>query len=245
MIDQSRLAGSTLPGLLLERARRTPERVAYRAKTLGIYRETTWRALAERVTKVALALRGRGLRPGETVAIMGHACPEWTIADLAVQAAGGVSYGIYPTVAPAELALLLGHGGARFMVVEDQEYLDRVLAVWPTCPGLEAVFVVDTRALFMYRDPRVVPFARLEEQGGTLEELERLAAAVRPEDPATIVYTSGTTGDPKGAVLLHGRHVAAAANMVAHYPALAEGEHRVVAFLPLSHVMGRNVTITL
>jgi long-chain acyl-CoA synthetase len=248
VIDQAQLAQSTLPALLLERARRTPERVACRAKELGIYRETTWRDLAERVARVALALRARGLQPSEAVAIMGHACPEWTVADLAVQAAGGVSYGIYPTVPPVELALLLNHGGARFMVAEDQEYLDRVLAVWKSCPGLEAVFVVDTRALFMYQDARVVPFARLEDDGtgdGALEALERLAAAVRPEDPATIVYTSGTTGHPKGALLLHGRHIAAAANMIAHYPALAEGEHRVVAFLPLSHVMGRNATITL
>jgi branched-chain amino acid transport system permease protein len=252
LIDQAQLIQRTLPGLLLERARRTPERIAYRAKELGIYRETTWRGLAERVTRVALALRARGLQPRQTVAIMGHASPEWTIADLAVQTAGGVTYGIYPTVAPAELARLLGHGGARFMVAEDQESLDRVLAVGPSSPGLETVFVMDTRALFMYREPRVVPFARLEEEGhaplqggDTLGALEQLAAAVHPEDMATIVYTSGTTDDPKGAVLLHGRHIAAAANMIAHYPALAEGEHRVVAFLPLSHVMGRNATITL
>jgi len=248
VIDQAALARTTLPGLLLERARRTPDRVAYRAKKLGIYRETTWRRLAERVTAVALALRARGLRPGDTLAIMGHACPDWTIADLAAQAAGGITYGIYPTVAPSELAFLLRHGGARFMVAEDQEQLDRALAVWPECPDLQAVFVVDTRALFMYREARAVPFARLEDEGRarlTPDALDRLVAAVRPEDPATIVYTSGTTGHPKGALLLHGRHVAAAANMVAHYPALAEGEHRVVAFLPLSHVMGRNATITL
>jgi long-chain acyl-CoA synthetase len=236
-----------LPGLLVDRARTSSAGVAYRAKELGIYRETTWRALADRVAAVAVALRARGFAAGQSVAIMGHACPEWTIADLAVQSAGGVSYGVYPTSSPAELAFLLRHGRARFMVAEDQEHLDRAMAVWSTCPGLETVFVVDTRATFMDRDPRVVPFARLEAEGRervTSDTLGQLAAAVRPDDPATVVYTSGTTGNPKGAVLRHGRHIAAAASMIAHYPALAE-PHRAVAFLPLSHVMGRNATITL
>jgi non-ribosomal peptide synthetase component F len=124
VMDYARLARQTVPGLLLERARRTPARVAYRAKRLGVYRETTWRELADRVAAVALALRARGLRAGETVAIMGSDCPEWTIAALAVQAAGGITYGIYPTSSPSEVAFLLQHGGARFLIAENQEHLD-------------------------------------------------------------------------------------------------------------------------
>ena len=104
MIDYAALARQSLPALLVDRARRTPERVAYRAKTLGVYRETTWRELADRVAAVALALRARGLRARDRVAIMGHPRPEWMIADLAVQAAGGISCGIYPTSSPAERA---------------------------------------------------------------------------------------------------------------------------------------------
>src|SRR5262245_7843536 len=249
-MDYAGLARRTLPSLLLDRIRLSPDRVAYRAKELGIYRETTWRELGHRVAAVALALRSRGLAAGETVAIMGHPCPEWTIADLAAQAAGAVTYGIYPTSAPAALRFLLQHGGARFLVAGDQEHLDKALAVWVDCPALAAVFVADTRALFMYADPRVLPFAALESEGHEWlaeqpDALAALAARVSPEAPATIVYTSGTTAAPKGAVLLHGHHIAAAANMLDHYPALQAGEHRLVAFLPLSHVMGRNATITL
>ena len=250
MIDDAALARQSLPALLLDRARRTPGRVAYRAKTLGVYRETTWSELADRVAAVALALRARGLRPRDTIAIMGHPRPEWTIADLAVQAAGGISVGVYPTSSPAELRYLLRHAGARFMIAEDQEPLDKALAVSADCPRLERIFVVDTRALFAYRDERIATFAELEADGRARlasepTALAELSACVGPDDPATIVYTSGTTADPKGAVLLHGRHVAAAANMLGHYPLLAQGEHRTVAFLPLSHVMGRNATITL
>jgi len=248
-MDFSRLRASTIPGLLVERARARPARVAFRAKELGVYRETTWAALAARVTAVAQGLAARfGVGRGSTVAILGDPCPEWTIADLAAQALGAVTYGIYPTSAPGEVRYLLEHGGARVVVVEDQEHLDKTLAVLDDCPGVRGVIVVDTRALFMYRSARVHRFADVEAAGRALasvDALARLAAAVRPDDAATIVYTSGTTGPPKGALYRHGPHLAACANILAHYPILTEGEHRVVAMLPLCHTMGRNTIITM
>src|SRR3989454_4070755 len=94
-MDFSRLRASTIPGLLVERARARPARVAFRAKQLGVYRETTWAALAARVAAVAQGLAARfGVGRGSTVAILGDPCPEWTIADLAAQALGAVTYGI-------------------------------------------------------------------------------------------------------------------------------------------------------
>jgi long-chain acyl-CoA synthetase len=245
------LRASTLPGLLAERARTRPDRIAYRAKELGIWRETTWRTLAERVAALA---RGFGreyrLARGETVAIVGNPCPEWTIADLAAQALGAITYGIYPTSAPGEVRHLLRHGGAALVVVEDQEHLDKTLAVLDECPDVRGVLIVDTRALFMYRHPRVRPLAEVEAAGrvelaDASDALARLAAALSPDDPATIIYTSGTTGHPKGAVYRHGPHLAACANIVAHYPVLARRAHRVVAMLPLCHAMGRDLTITM
>lgn len=245
------LRASTLPGLLVARARSHPDGVAFRAKELGVWRETTWRELAGRVEAVALGLaREYGIARGATVAIIGNPCPEWTIADLAVQALGAVSYGIYPTSAPGEVRYLLEHGGASLVVAEDQEHLDKVLEVLGGCPAVRAVLVVDTRALFMYRDPRVSPFARMEARGraaraGEPDALARLARAVKPDDPMTVIYTSGTTGPPKGALYRHGPHLAACANIIAHYPILADGGHRVVAMLPLCHTMGRNLAITM
>ena len=245
------LRASTLPGLLVERARARPERVAFRAKELGIWRETTWRELAARVAALACGLaREYRIAPGETVAIIGNPCPEWTIADLATQALGAITYGIYPTSAPGEVRHLLQHGGASLIVAEDQEHLDKTLEVLGECPDIRAVLVIDTRALFMYRRPRVRPLAEVEERGrealaGEPDVLDRLARALSPNAPATIIYTSGTTGHPKGAVYRHGPHLAACANIVAHYPILESREHRAVAMLPLCHAMGRNLAITM
>src|SRR2546425_6399538 len=202
-MDFSRLRASTIPGLLVERARARPARVAFRAKELGVYRETTWAALAARVAAVAQGLAARfGVGRGATVAILGDPCPEWTIADLAAQALGAVTYGIYPTSAPGEVRYLLEHGGARVVVVEDQEHLDKTLAVLDDCPGVRGVVVIDTRALFMYRRARADRFPDVEAAGRrsaspgstgstSIEALPRLAAGVRPTDPETIVYTSG------------------------------------------------------
>ena len=247
----SALRASTLPGLLVDQTQTRPDRVAYRAKELGVWRETTWRQYAERVAAVAVGFVSEyRVARGETVAIIGTPCPEWAIADLAAQALGAITYGIYPTSAPGEVRHLLQHGGASLVVAEDQEHLDKTLAVLDECPGVRVVLVIDTRALFMYRNARVRPLAEVERLGrdalaGEPDALAQLVRALSSEDAATIIYTSGTTGHPKGAVYRHGPHLAACANIIAHYPLLAAREHRAVAMLPLCHAMGRNLAITM
>jgi long-chain acyl-CoA synthetase len=243
------LRGKTAPSVLAERARRTPDTVAYRAKKLGVYRERTWRQYAALVGRVADGLAKLGLARGERVAIVGDACEEWLLADLGAQALGAVTYGIYPTASATETEYQLRDGGACVVIAEDQEYVDKVLPIVDRLPSVRHIVVVDTRAMFAYRHERLISFAALLESGVAEEEaglarLEALAAELSADAPAFIIYTSGTTGHPKGALCSHGRHLAGTYNIVEHYPLLAEPQ-RTVAYLPLCHVFGRDVAITL
>jgi long-chain acyl-CoA synthetase len=242
-----RLRAKTAPQLLAERARESPHTVAYRAKRLGLYVERTWRDYAALVGRAAAGLAKLGLARGERVAIMGDPCEEWMLCDLAAQALGAVTYGIYPTASAAEVEYQMADGGAAIFVAEDQEYVDKILPVAERLAGLRSIVVIDDSAMFAYDDPRLKRFAEVLELGAGADaaHLERLAAALDPSAPAFLCYTSGTTGHPKGALVAHGTHLAAAHTFVDHYPTLAKRSHRTVVFLPLCHLLGRDIAITL
>jgi long-chain acyl-CoA synthetase len=244
------LRAKSAPLLLAERARAEPRRVAFRSKHLGLYRERTWRDYAEMVSRCAQGLATLGVRAGDRVAIMGDATEEWMICDLAAQALGAITYGIYPTASPAEVAYQMRDGGAVLFIAEDQEYVDKLLPLADRLPALAHVLVIDDAAMFDYDHPLLRRYADLLASAraagdAALAHLEALAAAIDPAQPAFIVYTSGTTGHPKGALVSHGRHLAGTHNIVSHYPTLAGREHRTVVYLPLCHVLGRDVAITL
>jgi long-chain acyl-CoA synthetase len=241
------MAATSAPALLAERARAEPNGIAYRAKKLGLYEERSWSAYAGRVAAAAHGLRALGLAAGERVAIMGDACEEWLIADQGAQAAGAIVYGIYPTASSAELEYQMLDGGACVFVAEDQEQVDRLLPVADRLPALRWIVVVDASAMFAYQHPKLRTFEELLRLGGErgVGDLEALARQIQSVSPAFIVYTSGTSGHPKGALVSHGKHLAATRNLIDHYPALAASEHRTIAYLPLCHILGRDVSITL
>ena len=150
------LRRTTAPALLLARAQREPDRIACRAKVRGLYVERNWRQLALAVAATARGLAVRGFARGDRLAIMGDACEQWAIADLACQSLGGITYGIYPTASAAELRFQMLDGGARLFVAENQEYVDRILSVANELPALTAIVVIDTTSLFAYNDARLV-----------------------------------------------------------------------------------------
>ncbi|HEX5779480.1 MAG TPA: AMP-binding protein [Xanthobacteraceae bacterium] len=237
----------TAPALLVRHARERPDGVAFRAKHLGVYRERTWKIYAELVARTARAFATLGLKKGDCVAIMGDPTEEWMVCDLAAQSLGAIVYGIYPTASSSEVEYQMKDGGAVLFIAEDQEYVDKLLPIADRLPALRWIVTIDSSAMFDYEHPKLSSYGDLLVAAGEpdLGWLEAQTAKIAPDDPAFIVYTSGTTGHPKGALVTHGKHLAATANLIDIYPTLAEREHRTVVYLPLCHVLGRDIAVTL
>jgi long-chain acyl-CoA synthetase len=235
---------STIPGLFLERCDRTPNRVAFRFKERGLYKEMNWRAYLDHVEAFCLGLVELGLEQGDRVAIMGDPCPEWLYAELAAQSAGAVSYGIYSTSSVSETQWMMENGGAKFFVAQNQEFVDKILPVADHLPALKKIIVVDTSAMFMYGDDRIIDFKDVQQIGKRRQEKEDglfrdLVFRVRPEDVATIVYTSGTTGVPKGVMITHYNLLWSRLEVPFLVPEFFNEKAKSVAYLPLAHVLAR------
>lgn len=244
------LRNKTVPGLFLERMKKTPKEVAFRAKKLGIYQERTWSNFHQMVAGCAMGLMELGLRRGEHLALMGDPCEEYVICELAAQTLGAIPYGIYPTCSSSEFHYLLKDGNACMFIAEDQESLDRILPISNNFPGLRQIIVIDTKGMFGVEHPSVISYEKLLQNGerqlaADPRAFEEMVNRIKPSDPLFIVYTSGTTGDPKGVLISHGKHLAATYTLIDHYPILMEIPHRTVAYMPLSHILGKVVSITL
>jgi long-chain acyl-CoA synthetase len=218
--------------------------VAIREKYRGVWREWTWAGYAKRVADVAAGLRSLGVVPGSRIAVHAENRPEWVIADLAAQGLGACTVGVYPTSPAAEVEYLLGHSEAEVLIAEDEEQLDKALAVRERLPLLRHIVVMDPRGLRFADLPGVLTFAELEERGAVPDAAERYAESVEALDPeatAILVYTSGTTGPPKGAMISHTNLVASGRAFVEVLGA-ARGDE-VLSYLPLCHVAERLISV--
>jgi len=238
----------TLPGLLAANKQRFAERTALREKELGVWEEVSWNEYYDHVKYCCLGFLALGLRRGDKVAILGDNCREWLYADLAAQAAGGTAVGIYPTNPPKQVEYVLDHSDSVLIVVRDQEQTDKVLEVKARLTQLRKIIVMDMKGLRNYRDPDTLSFSELESLGKAKDKaspglFEHLLDQTRPEDVALMVYTSGTTGPPKGAMLTHSNLVALARS----FSQVTEmrNDDQVVSYLPLSHIAERLVSLIL
>jgi long-chain acyl-CoA synthetase len=234
----------TLGRLFWERVERSADLPAQRVKGDGAWRTLSWRALGDEVREIALGLLALGREPGHAVGILSQTRAEWVRADFAILSTGAVTIPVYPTYPAESLAYIAGDARMRTLFVEDAAQLAKALAVAERMPALESIVLVQGRApdAGAARAPRILEWETLRVLGRT-ERTRREAvlggrlAAVGPEDVATIVYTSGTTGTPKGVVQTHGNHIAAL-RMARQDAAIREGDVHLL-FLPLAHSFGR------
>ncbi|MBR0758014.1 AMP-binding protein [Bradyrhizobium jicamae] len=218
------------------------DRPAIREKKFGIWQPTSWREWLQISKDVAYALHASGFRPGDVASIIANAVPEWVYADMGILCAGGVSSGIYPTDASAQVEYLINDSGTKVVFAEDEEQLDKLLTCRTRCPTLQKIVVFDMEGLSGFSDPMVMSLAEFMALGrnhaqGNEALWDEMTASRGPADLAILVYTSGTTGPPKGA--MHSNrsvtHQMRHANDL--YPS-TDSEERLV-FLPLCHVAER------
>ena len=236
------IGAQTLPALLLKQADAQPDAIAFREKKFGLWQESTWREYARRTAHVAAGLLELGVVRGDRIAIHAENRPEWLISDLAAQAIGAVSVGVYPTSPETEVGYLLGHSETVVLIAEDEEQLDKAIAVRDKLPKLRKIVVIDTRGVrILGSDPMVVTYAELEALGAAKTDAEAdFAQRVHAIDQTTvaiIVYTSGTTGPPKGAMISHRNLMAAANTFTKAFK--ADPSDDVLSYLPLSHIAER------
>jgi long-chain acyl-CoA synthetase len=245
-MEMNRTAGAAVPDTVAKmfwhgvqtRGRKT----IFRQKLLGIWQAVTWDELGRIAREIGMGLVSLGYEPGEVVSILSNTNREWVCADLGALGAAGVVNGIYPTDASPQVEYLLADSGSVYAFVEDEEQLDKLLEVRERTPKLRKIVVFDMEGLHELNDPQVLSLEKLRALGREYDaahpgEWERRIGIRKPEDLAILVYTSGTTGKPKGAMISHENIIVTCEGYQAAFPQGEDDER--MAFLPLCHIAER------
>ncbi|WP_319456548.1 MULTISPECIES: AMP-dependent synthetase/ligase [unclassified Mycobacterium] len=242
---------TTVASRVRDRGREMPDRIALREKDFGIWQEVSWADYWNCAVLVGHALLALGIEPGDRVAVHSENRREWLYSDIGAIAVRATTVGLYPTNPPAEVAYLLSHSGARVLIAEDQEQVDKALEVLDQLPELEKIIYLEPRGIrYRYTDPKLLSWDDFLALGAKHREsdpdaVDRRMAEASEADVMTLVYTSGTTGPPKGAML-------AVSNVEFCIKVLVEGggfaspppspSDVMLSYLPLCHVAERVFT---
>ena len=240
----------TPPAYVREWAQDHPDRVAMREKDFGIWQEITWSQYWESVLEAAHGLLALGVYEGDRVSIHSEDRPEWVILDMATVAVRAITVGLYPTNPAAEVEYLLSDSGAAVHLAEDQEQADKVMAVIDSLPDLRKIIHIEPRGFRKWRDDeRFISWEDFLELGRAHREanpgmVEQIMAQATGDDVITLVYTSGTTGPPKGAMLTNSNFAFNADVLIGVENRTPDGkpigpDDLILTYLPLCHVAER------
>jgi len=230
---------TSVPALLKRNATQFAEKAAYREKEFGIWQSWSWSEAETEIENLALGFINMGVNPGDYVAIIGRNRPYLYWSMVAAQMAGAVPVPLYQDAVAEEMAYVLGHCGARFVIASDQEQVDKVIEIQDQLHQFEHMIYLDPRGMRKYDHTRLHDYRHVQEQGHAARdelrpEMERRVAALNYDSTCVMLYTSGTTGKPKG-VVLSNRNIIEAAKSSSEFDGLRAGDE-VLAYLPMAWV---------
>jgi len=232
----------TINQVFKDRVQKYGSRIALEKKLNGKWESVSWEDYYTRAAYVGLALNDMGLQKGDRVSLLSENRLEWLYADMGVLGAGGCIVPIYPTLIDDEVEYIVSHSDSKFLIVENNAQLQKGLYTAKRYPGLKKIIVIDTTEVNV--NPMIMDYNELLDKGKVLynknpEAFASLVDTIAQDDLATIVYTSGTTGVPKGAMITHKNIMAVIKALDTIEPHYAYDSDQTVPFLPLSHVFER------
>lgn len=238
----------TFPKYLIERTKKTGSKVALREKDFGIWNEITYEQYFNEVKFLSLGLAKLGFQRGDKLAVIGDNRPEWVISELATQSLGGISVGIYQESLPNEISYILDHCDATFVVVEDQEQVDKLFEIKDEIQKVKSIIYYDPRGMRNYQDEHLLSFLDVQALGQEFAAknpafFESEVMKGNENDVAILSYTSGTTGNPKGTMLTYKNLLDMAKNLSTIDPLTEDDEY--VSFLPLAWIGEQMMTMAM